>query len=101
MRSKVFGFMPYPMEVLIGWLTYRNFSATLYGQGTTRFSGEEITLFRKQIFESFNAMLVDSKRKSTKGVTSDDPFWLLGGVEPTEVDSVLYGFVCSALVCKA
>jgi hypothetical protein len=98
MRSNIFGFLPYPLQVLIGLLAYRSMSAALYGQGTSRFSGEEITSFRKQIWGSFNVLLVESKRKVGG---RDGPFWLLGGAEPTEVDSVLYAFICSVLVCKA
>ena len=101
MRSNVFGFMPYPLQVLIGLLAYRSMSATLYGQGTSRFSGEEISSFRKQIWESFNALLVESKKKLAVGSSRESPFWLLGGVEPSEADSVLYAFICSTLVCKA
>ncbi|TVY40241.1 Failed axon connections-like protein [Lachnellula occidentalis] len=99
MRAKVFGFMPYPLQVLVGLLAYRSMSAMLYGQGTSRFSVEEISAFRKQIWESLDALLVVSKRNLS--VHDDSPFWLLGGTGPSEVDSVLYAFICSTLVCRA
>ncbi|TVY25158.1 hypothetical protein LHYA1_G006485 [Lachnellula hyalina] len=87
MRANVFGFMPYPLQVLVGLLAYRSMSATLYGQGISRFSAEEISAFRTQIWESFDALLVGSKRKGS--VRDDSPFWLLGGTGPSEADSVL------------
>ncbi|TVY13386.1 Failed axon connections-like protein [Lachnellula arida] len=111
MRANIFGFMPYPLQVLVGFLAYRSMSAALYGQGTSRFAGGEISAFRKQIWESFNALLVVSQRKSvavgkrensdSKLNRNDGLFWLLGGTEPSEVDAVLFAFVCSTLVCKA
>ncbi|TVY32874.1 Failed axon connections-like protein [Lachnellula subtilissima] len=99
MRANIFGFMPYPLQVLVGLLAYRSMSATLYGQGTSRFSAGEISAFRTQIWESFDALLVGSKRKGS--VRDDSPFWLLGGTGPSEADSVLYAFICSTLVCRA
>jgi hypothetical protein len=98
MRSHVLGFMPYPMQVLIGLLAHRKISATLYGQGTMRFSREEISEFRKQIWENVNAVLEASRKKNKD---DEQMFWLLGGRNPTEADFSLYGFVNSALVCTA
>ncbi|TVY47840.1 Failed axon connections-like protein [Lachnellula cervina] len=98
MRANIFGFMPYPLQVLVGYLAYRSMSAALYGQGTSRFSGEEISAFRKRIWESFNALLVVSKKKLLVHDDRASPFWLLGGTEPSEVDAVLFAFVCSTLV---
>jgi len=78
-----------------------------------RFSAEEISAFKRQVWENVNALLVDSKRKMTTttaeaGDGSDDDdsdgkgmFWLLGGKAPSEADAALFGFVAAGLVCAA
>lgn len=97
MRPGVLSALPYPIQLVVGLLAYRQNMQTLYGQGTGRFSPEEISLFRYQIWESINAFLVASKKKSN----SDGNFWVLGGEEPTEADAAVFGFISSALVCSA
>ncbi|KAL8956154.1 MAG: hypothetical protein Q9193_006241, partial [Seirophora villosa] len=52
MRSGVLASLPYPVQVLVGHLAYRKMSATLYGQGTSRFTPEEITKFSTEIWEN-------------------------------------------------
>ena len=74
---------------------------TLYGQGTMRFSAEELSSFRKQIWESLNALLVASRSKKQESGTDPAIFWVMGGNEPTEADTTLFGFICSALVCAS
>lgn len=98
MRANGFGAFPCPLQVVIGFMAYRSMNSRLYGQGTGRSSGEEISSFRKQIWESLNALLIELKLKS---VERESPFWLLGGTEPSERDSVLFAFIVSVLVCKA
>ena len=89
------------MQVVVGLLAYRNVMKTLYGQGTGRFSGEEISSFRQQIWENVNALLVESRRNRTETDASDAMFWVLGGDGPSEADAVLFGFIAPALVCTA
>ncbi|KAF7879832.1 uncharacterized protein EAF02_008002 [Botrytis sinoallii] len=81
-RDKVLGSIPYPMRVLIGFLAYRQIKATLYGQGTRRFTSED--LGRKPISDAAPA--------------KKDPFWCLGGDQPTQADASLFGFIISILV---
>ena len=108
MRSQILANLPYPFQVVVGLLIYRKTTQTMYGQGTGRFSGEELRRFKEQIWESVNALLVES-RKKMMGMDSDDSgnsrndavFWLWGGDNPTEADAVLFGFVAAVLVCKA
>ena len=72
-------------------------SATLYGQGTGRFTAEEISKFKKEVWENVNALLTDSSQKRGSGGL----FFVLGGEGPTEADTTLFGFVASGLVCDA
>jgi hypothetical protein len=66
-----------------------------------RFSREEISSFRLQIWESINALLVSSRSKSKETSTGDATFWVLGTEGPTEADATVFAFICSALVCSA
>lgn len=100
MRGHVLGSLIYPAQIMIGLLIYRKVMATLQGQGTGRFSPEEIAAFRLEIWESFDALLKSSK---TNCQVKDDnvSFWLLGGDGPSEVDMVFYGFIISVLIATA
>ena len=97
MRPGVLSALPYPIQLVVGLLAYRQNMQTLHGQGTTRFSPEEISSFRLEIWENISALLVASRSKS-KG---DDNFWILGTKEPTEADATAFGFISSAFVCSA
>lgn len=99
MRDHVLWPVPWPVRVVIGSLIYRNTVATLHGQGTGRFSGEEIALFRREIWESFADLALESQTKTRPAAS--EPFWVLGGPEPTEVDAALFGFIVSTLLCTA
>ena len=104
MRPHTLAALPYPVQLVVGLLAYRKISAALYGQGTGRFSAEEISSFRKEIWESVNALLVTARRKTQEIKTrgeGDATFWVLGGSTPSEADATLFGFVASALVCAA
>ena len=85
------------MRVLIGSLIYRSSVKTLHGQGTGRYTADEIRAFRREIWESVNGLLVSAEG----GTVSDGPFWLFGGDQPTEADATLFGFIVSVLICTA
>ena len=94
--------MPYPVQIVVGLLAYLKMATTLYWQGTARYTYEEIGVFRLEIWESVNALLVASQSKEKRDLNAPDhPFWVLGGDEPTEADATLFGFITSALVCTA
>jgi hypothetical protein len=95
MRDHVLWQLPYPVRVLVGLLIHRNTVSMLHGQGVGRLSAEEIALFRGEIWEHFSDLLADRRTPGS------EPFWLLGGKEPTEADASLFGFIVSALICKA
>lgn len=99
MRDYILSSLPHPIRVIIGLLIYRKTTQTLHGQGTGRYSPEEIGTFRAEIWEHINGMLVVSQRGSSEG--TPEPFWVLGGEQPTEADAVVFGFVVSVLVCTA
>ncbi|KAJ5747119.1 uncharacterized protein N7511_008815 [Penicillium nucicola] len=100
MRDHVLGSIPYPMRVGVGLVVYRNMTQTLHGQGTLRFTNDEIATMRKDIWEEINALLVASKSASMNTEDSE-PFWLLGGNAPTESDAACFGFVTAALTSTA
>jgi len=97
MRDHILWSLPQPVRVLVGLLVHRNTVAVLHGQGTGRYSAQEIAAFRGEIWESVNALLAEAK----KGAKGDGPFWVLGGTEPTEADTVVFGFIVSVLICTA
>jgi len=101
MRSKVLSVLPYLIQVLVGLLAYRKMSAYLYGQGTGRLSGDEISSLKQEVWENINALLVESRRKNNKTAGDDAVFWIWGGSAPSEVDAVVFGFIVSVLVCTA
>jgi hypothetical protein len=100
MRDHVLSSLPYPAQVFVGLVIYRRAIYTLHGQGTGRFSIDEIASIRQEIWENVDALLRASKSKSTAS-KSDEPYWILGGNEPTEADIVVFGFIVSVLICSA
>ncbi|KAI0128251.1 hypothetical protein F4776DRAFT_201265 [Hypoxylon sp. NC0597] len=99
MRDHILESIPYPIRVIVGLLIYRNNKAMFHGQGTGRFTAEEIATFRHEIWEGISELLLVS-RSSSSG-SNNDPFWVLGGEHPTEADTCLFGFIVSALICTA
>jgi hypothetical protein len=100
MRSYVLSALSYPMQVVIGYFIYNNTVKNLNGQGTGRFTDEEINEFRQEIWKNVNELLEVSKSKLSSG-NKTSPFWLLGEDSPSEVDMTLFGFVVSVLICIA
>ncbi|KAL3436680.1 hypothetical protein BDV09DRAFT_43489 [Aspergillus tetrazonus] len=98
MRDHVLSAIPYPIRVLVGLLIYRSTVQTLHGQGTGRYSADEIEKFREEVWGAVNDLLVASKVKAQDRA---GPFWVLGGETPTEADATVFGFVVSALICEA
>lgn len=101
MRSGILSTLPYPLQILVGFLIHRKSSQTLYGQGTARYTAEERTAFKKQIWGNVNALLATSRSKQANFDQDDSVFWVLGGDEPSEADATLFGFITGALVCAA
>lgn len=105
MRDHILETLSWPMRFVVGNIIYSNTVKTLHGQGTGRYSGDEIAGFRREIWESVNVLLVESKTAlGTQRSTNDgaeEPFWVLGGENPTEADATVFGFVVSVLVCDA
>jgi hypothetical protein len=108
MRDHALSSMPWPIRVLIGQIIYRNHKAMLYGQGTLRLTDEEVRVVKTEIWDSINGVLVSARSRSRDaGSSSGDetskqrPFWFLGGDEPTEVDTTLFGMIVSVLLSTA
>ncbi|RMZ85506.1 hypothetical protein DV736_g6571, partial [Chaetothyriales sp. CBS 134916] len=98
MRDGALAVIPYPIRVLVGMLAYRGVLRTLQGQGTLRFSLEEMAALRLEVWESINTLLVEARSKMGD---TDGPFWVLGGAGPTDADPVVFGFIAASLVCQA
>jgi hypothetical protein len=97
MRDYSMAKLPLPRRAILGYLGYRANVRKLHDQGTGRFSEDEIRAFRREIWESVNALLEESR----KSVNPDECFWVLGGAKPTEADATVYGFIVSTLVANA
>ncbi|KAL8989401.1 MAG: hypothetical protein Q9169_008369 [Polycauliona sp. 2 TL-2023] len=100
MRDKALSALTLPIRFLVGQIAYRKMSTTLYGQGTGRLTPKEITLLKTEIWEHINALLTASSQSRDPGAP-DGMFFVLGGSQPTEADTSLFGFVASGLVCDA
>ncbi|KAL4818524.1 hypothetical protein BDW67DRAFT_156745, partial [Aspergillus spinulosporus] len=98
MRDHVLGAIPYPIRIIVGLFIYRSTVQTLHGQGTGRYSADEIEKFREEAWGAVNDLLVAAKVKAQDRA---GPFWVLGGEQPTEADATVFGFVVSALICEA
>lgn len=110
MRDHVLSSIPWPVRVVVGQLIYRNARATLYGQGTLRFTKEEVQASKKEIWQAISDALVSARSRSDlmtaehKGASNPNfanPFWILGGSEPTEADGTLFGFIVSVFLSTA
>lgn len=97
MRTNMLASVPWPMQRVVGWMVYNKVEATLQGQGTGRLTEEEVRTFKEEVWENVNALVTEAKTAAK----DEEPFWVLGGDEPTEADSSLFGFVVGGLVCDA
>ncbi|RAK98479.1 glutathione S-transferase family protein [Aspergillus ibericus CBS 121593] len=98
MRSHILASLPYPAQVIVGYLIYRKQVQMLHGHGISRFSDAERREFKREIWAEINALLVEARAKRGG---DDGPFWVLGGDGPSEADATLFGFVVGALICTA
>ena len=96
MRDHALGAIPWPVRVVVGQLAYRKIAATLHGQGTGRFSDEELRASKVEIWSAIDGLLRASRTAADEG-----PFWVLGGEAPSEADATLFGFVVSVLIATA
>ncbi|CAP73010.1 uncharacterized protein PODANS_2_4340 [Podospora anserina S mat+] len=99
--------LPWVMQWLIGGKIYKDIIRTLYGQGTGRYSSDEVRVLKEEVWEAINAFVVEGRNKTLarrrgNGDNGDDkPFWVLGGEGPTEADCTLYGMVAGRLMCSS
>ncbi|GAB1315630.1 hypothetical protein MFIFM68171_05840 [Madurella fahalii] len=100
MRDGVLAALPFPVRFIVGNLAHRAAVNTLHGQGTGRYSAEELRWFQREAWGDLDALLAESRARNA-AAASDKPFWLLGRAEPSEADAALYGFITSSLVCSA
>jgi hypothetical protein len=67
----------------------------LYFQGTGRHTSEEVKQMRREAIGVLAALAAAAYAKTEK--SSADPFWILGGKEPTEADFTLFGYLSGLL----
>ena len=96
MRDNVLSALPWPVRVIVGNIVYYKNVRNAMGQGTGKFSAEEIAAFRVDIWDTLNAAISESHAQNRD---KEGPFWVWGGDAPTEADAVVYGFVVSGLTC--
>lgn len=96
-RDEVLHAKPLVLKILIGNIIHRKIVQTVHLQGCGRFTSEEQKAFRHEIWETLEAMLAE-QRKAAEG---NEPFWCLGGQNPTEADSVVFAFICTTLVARS
>jgi hypothetical protein len=102
-RDEVLGALPWLVRVFVGNLVYRKIKSALYGQGAGRFSDEQVKEFREGVWMRLDALLRESRKRREGmglGKESGECFWCLGGEEPTECDTSVFGAVCAVLVAK-
>ncbi|KAM7188602.1 hypothetical protein V8F33_010567 [Rhypophila sp. PSN 637] len=104
MRPNALAGMPFLLQVVIGNIAYRTVKNALYYQGTGRLSAEEVRVLKQEAWENLAAILAEARINSQSAASQrsqGDPFWVLGGTQPTEADAVVYGFIIGSLVCEA
>ncbi|KAF7521339.1 hypothetical protein G7054_g12490 [Neopestalotiopsis clavispora] len=108
MRDHILQTLPHPVRVVVGLIIHRGAVSTLHGQGTGRYSGDEIAAFRYDIWKSVNALLLEARQRQQQQQQAEEgaqststPFWVLGRDQPTEADAALFGFITSVLISTA
>jgi hypothetical protein len=82
--------IPYPIRLLVGYIVHSKITRTMYGQGTGRYSAEELDVLRGEAWTSLDDLVAQSKSR-----------WVLGGEEPTEADATLFGFLAATMTSLA
>ncbi|KAJ5777029.1 hypothetical protein N7520_000275 [Penicillium odoratum] len=95
MRDNILAPLPWLVRVVVGYMIYNKNVRNMMGQGTGKFSDEEIAAFRVEVWDALDAAI----GKSCAQHLGEGPFWVWGGDSPTEVDAVVYGFIVSGLMC--
>jgi hypothetical protein len=98
MRDHAMAKLPYPARIVAGTLAYRGIIQRLHEQGTGRFSDAEISDFTREIWQAVNELL-EASLDALEG--KDECFWILGGKEPSEADTSVFGFVVANLVSES
>ncbi|KAK8006926.1 hypothetical protein PG989_000916 [Apiospora arundinis] len=101
MRSTVMSAIPYPLQLVIGLLAYKKTTASLNGQGTGLLTHDQMMELQEEGWEALNAQLAQARQQSNAASRPDEPFWILGGQQPTEADATLMGFIVAGLSCTA
>lgn len=86
------------MQVVLGNIVYRKQIRTLHGQGTLRFTAEEISAFQAEIWAKLNGLLEAARAKCRE---RHGPFWVWATDGPADADAALFGFIVSAMICEA
>jgi len=82
--------IPYPIRILVGYIVHSKITRTMHGQGTGRYSAEELAVLREEAWTSLDELVAGSASR-----------WILGGEEPSEADATLFGFLAATMTSLA
>jgi hypothetical protein len=93
-----FGHLPWGQRHVVNYLLCNYAGVLLWGQGMGRHKPGEVVAMIEETVESLGVLAETSMAKG-KG-DSTEPFWILGGKTPTEVDFCLFGNLATVLATK-
>jgi hypothetical protein len=80
---------------IAAFLVCRLAGVILYFQGTGRHTPDEVKQMRREAIGVLVDLAEAAYAKTEK--SSKDPFWIIGGKEPTEADFTLFGYLSGML----
>lgn len=93
-----FSHVPGFIRGIAGFSVYNYCRLMLYFQGTGRHSVEEAKKLKQTAIETLGnySAAAHEKRLETKATSDNyEPFWILGGDQPTEADFTVFGFLAT------
>lgn len=93
-RDQALSNVPFPVRFFVGQIVHKKVVRTLFGQGAGRHNAVEVEVFRNEIWNSINDLLSAARMQDA---VHNEPYWCLGGPQPTEADLTLFGFISAIL----
>ena len=92
MRDKgPFSYIPWGVRHAAGVCSFAYCATMLFFQGTGRHSPDEVKQLRREAITALADYAADAYAETEEG--SAEPFWVLGGKNPTEADFTLFGYL--------
>lgn len=76
---------------------WREVKAALHGQGTGRYTADEVRTFERELWNSIEVMVAEAGKEKR----GDELFWILGGDQSTEADTSLLSQIAAHLAGPA